>query len=146
MSEREEHGFKTVVYRCGSLADMPVRVPADSYSRLCAFLEGRKNLSELQRFPTLRRFLRHIEALVDVCKQFGFGWQRAAEEAELSAVLDYFVLRFCEIELFEAQRKARGAQLAAMLRTYSVIAESVRRLENRAITEAVRVDMFGRNR
>ncbi|RKY15627.1 MAG: hypothetical protein DRP63_06635 [Planctomycetota bacterium] len=146
MSEQEEQGLKTVVYRCGSLADMPIRVPSDSYSRLCAFLEGKKDLGELRRFPTLRRFLRHIEALVDVCKQYGFGWRKAAEEAELGAVLDYFVLRFCEIELFEAQRKAHGGQLAAMLRIYSVIAETARRLENRAITEAVRVDMFGRDR
>jgi len=143
MTEQEKHGFKTVVYRCCSLADMPVRVPADSYSRVCAFFEGETDLSELRRFPTLRRFLHHIEALVDVCKRFGFGWQKAAEQAGLGAVVDYFVLRFCEIELFEAQRKAHGVQLAAMLRVYSVIAETARRLENRAITEAVRIDMFG---
>ncbi len=144
MNEQEKQGFKTAVYRCGSLADMPVRVPADSYTRVCAFLEGKNDLAELQRFPTLRRFLHHIEALVDVCKRFGFGWQKAAEQVGLGAVVDYFVLRFCEIELFEAQRKAQGTRLAAMLRVYSVIAETARRLENRAITEAVRIDMLGR--
>jgi len=123
---------------------MPVRVPAQSYSRACAFLEGRLDLNELRRFPTLRRFLHHIEALVDVCRRFGFKWQKAAEQVGLSAVVDYFVLRLCEIELFEAQRRAKGPLLAEMLRVYSVIAETCRRLENRAITEAVRIDMLGR--
>jgi hypothetical protein len=109
-----------------------------------AYLNGETPSPSLLTHPSLRRFLPHINALIKTSVLLKIGYKDVSRYTNLYCLIDYFIIRFCELSMQPLIKESSGEERVEILRHYSVLSETADMLENPAITEAVKSDLRSR--
>lgn len=108
-------------------------LPAEAYFYITDYLTGcSHNSDDTLKDPRIKRFKQEIEAIR------GDDYENRARQDGLDKIVDYIVLKSCELFIRPLLSKEEGSELKALFDIYGKITDCTEKLEHLSVTQGLK--------